>query len=109
MQLNTKIALPTAPCRIFVAFWFFQTCLVKVQPGVRHEAVRLGALVEVIAKMRILLLGVLVFTRDSVNFRTIAAFDAVVFEAAWHSFDLEYQKELIDRLPLVVPRLKSAY
>ena len=59
-----------------------------VQPGVRHEAVRLGTLVEVIAKMRILLLGVLVFTRDSVNFRTIAAFDAVEFEAARHSFDL---------------------
>jgi hypothetical protein len=51
----------------------------------------------------------LVFTRDSVNFRTIAAFDAVVFEAAWHSFDLEYHKRLIDRLSLAVPRLKSAY
>ncbi len=59
-----------------------------VQPGVRHEAVRLGILVEVIAKMRILLLGVLVFTRDCVNFRTVAALDAVEFEAARHSFDL---------------------
>ncbi len=75
-----------------------------VQPGVRHEAVRLGTLVEVIAKMRILLLGVLVFTRDSVNFRTIAAFDAVEFEAARDSFDLEYDKRLIDRLSLAVPR-----
>jgi hypothetical protein len=55
---------------------------------VRHEAVRLGTLVEVITKMRILLLGVLVFTGDSVNFRTIAALDAVEFEAARHSFDL---------------------
>jgi hypothetical protein len=66
--------------------------------------VRLGTLVEVIAKMRILLLGVLVFTRDSVNFRTIAAFDAVEFEAARDSFDLEYDKRLIDRLSLAVPR-----
>jgi hypothetical protein len=108
MQLNTKIVLPTAPCRIFELFGYADS-LVKVQPGVWHEAVRLGTLVKVIAKMRILLLGVLIFTRDSVNFRTIAAFDAVEFEAAWHSLDLEYQKRLIDRLSLVVPRLKPAY
>jgi hypothetical protein len=90
MQPNTKSALPTAPCRYFFSFLVsqFVTCSVVVQPGVRHEAVRLGILVEMIAKMRILELGVLVFTRDCVNLRTIAAFDAVEFEAARHSLNL---------------------
>jgi hypothetical protein len=38
MQLNTKIVLPTAPCRIFVAFWFFRFQIVagcsKIKIGV---------------------------------------------------------------------------
>jgi hypothetical protein len=48
-----------------------------VEPGVRHKAVSLGALIVMITKMRIFHSGVGVFTGDSVDFRAVASFDAV--------------------------------
>jgi len=64
-----------------------------VEPGVRHEAVSLGALIVMITKVRIFHSGVSVFTGDSVDFRVVASLDAVEFEAARDPLDLKISAE----------------
>jgi hypothetical protein len=59
-----------------------------VEPRVRHEAVSLGALVEMITKMSIFHSGVGVFTGDGVDFRAVTSLDAVEIEAARNPLDL---------------------
>jgi len=60
-----------------------------VEPGMRHEAVSLCALIVMITKMRIFHSGVGVLAGDSVDFRAVATLDAVEFEAARDPLDLQ--------------------
>ena len=57
-------------------------CSMVVEPGMRHEAVSLCALIVMITKVRIFHSGVGVLAGDSVDFRAVATLDAVEFEAA---------------------------
>ncbi len=62
----------------------------EVEAGVRHEAVRLSGLIEVITKMGIADPSVGVLARDSVNLVAVTALLAVELEATGEAFHLKH-------------------
>ncbi len=61
----------------------------EVEAGVRHEAVRLGGLIEVITEVGVANLRVSVLARDGVNLVAVTAFLAVELEATGEAFYLQ--------------------
>ncbi len=62
----------------------------KVKARVRHQAMRLGGLIEVITEVSIADFSVRVLTSDSVNLVAVTALLAVEFEAAGEAFHLKH-------------------